>query len=175
MENSLEFATINWLTATPSIKFHLNDDCPQYARSAIPMDEKIGHGWLEITPLAIGMYLTHVHYHFTDQMYGQTVVLHSMQGELKEPTLIITSPKIGRVGHKDYCVGGVYAFGAGQTLFKLVDRIDHQPTFDASSEIEVTILGVGMSVLRDFLGNELSGVLLEKLRLPHCRDRKSVV
>lgn len=168
MKTSLKSATINWLVSQPAQATILNDNLPGCSRTKVPMPAEMGHGWFEIIPLSIGIYLTQVFYHFTEQMYGQSIPFHHMQGDLHEPTLIISAVQSGRLSHKDLCVGGEYTFGVGQALFKLVDRIDHQPTFDASSDIEVTVLGVGLTALRTFLGSEHADSMLESLRLSSC-------
>jgi len=127
------------------------------------MPPEVGSGWIEFFPLALGMNFARGFHQFAPNMMGKIIPFIDVTGDLTEPTLIISEARIGRVILKDRCVDTDFIFGQGFTLFQHVDRLDYLPMLDASSDIEVTMLKIGDSMLTQLLGESHAYDMLKAL------------
>ncbi len=129
------------------------------------MPVEMGNGWVELLSLAIGMNIARGFHHFEAKMAGRIIPLLNVECVLTEPTLIISSARTGQVILRENCVGSDFIFGKGRSLFEHVDRNDYVPMLDASCDTEVTMLKIGISMLRTLLGVSTAHAMLAALKV----------
>lgn len=167
MNTTYSVADVHWLTepAAPSL---LLDSAADVVHQPIPMPQDMGHGWLEVQHLALGMTLFRGTHHFTPAMAGRWPPFVSFTADLSERHLCIQSARYGQVRLHEREMGTELLFGAGVDFFHHTDRIDIEPHLDGSALVEVSLLMVGDSVLHQLLGETLSRTLLVGLGVPEA-------
>lgn len=160
-------ATINWLISETA-PILLDEGHDGFSRTTIPMPDHAGGGYLEFLPLGSGIDIARGVHHFAPEMAGQLLPFVHVQGELPEPILMISVARTGKVCLKDFCTDADYVFQQGISLFQHVDRIDYQPTLDASEDLEVIMLHISLPVLEQLFGEDYARDILGKLRLLTC-------
>jgi AraC-like DNA-binding protein len=171
MKTTFTHAHFRWLTDTDAPSFTMNEseDVP---RQVIPMPPEVGHGWIEMLHLALGMDVSRGIHHFTPDMAGRMAPFVELTAELTAPTLCVQSALRGRVFLRDRRSNVDVLFGNGRDLFQNIDRLDMVPSLDASTNVEVTMLKIGAPVLDRLLGEESRQPLLAALgvaALPSAR------
>jgi len=151
---------LEWLISPETEKLCFDRGWADLERTAIPMPEGCGQGFIELCHLGQGMDILRGTVSFPAAMAGQLVPMAVAKGSVPEPMFGVQSAKSGTVLIRERRVGVELIFHKGITFFQHVDRLDIEPVVDASEDLELTIITMGVPVLATLIGERAAMSLL---------------
>lgn len=134
-------------------------------RTAMPMPDDTGTGWVELIPLAVGMSIARGGNSFTEKARGLLIPYQHIKASLAEPAFVISAVQKGRVILREYDLNTDLQCGKGFVVFRHLEQIDYEIILDASSDVDGINLFIGRTSLAMLLGESLAGELLVKLNI----------
>ena len=154
---------LEWLTDPASESLSFPRGWSDLERTEIPLPEGRGQGHIELYHLGQGMDICRATVTFPPAMTGQLVSMAVAQGSVPEPMFGVHSARSGTVVIKERCAGAELIFRKDVTLFQHVAHLDFESLVDASEDIEVTVITMGVPVLVTLVGQDSADRLLETL------------
>ena len=154
---------LEWLTDPGSESLSFPRGWSDLERTEIPLPEGRGKGHIELYHQGQGMDICRGTVSFPPAMTGQLVSMAVAQGSVPEPMFGVHSARSGTVVVKERCVGAELIFRKDITLFQHVAHLDFESLVDASEEVEVTVITMGVPVLATLVGQDSADRLLETL------------
>ena len=154
---------LEWLTAPGSESLSFPRGWSDLERTEIPLPEGRGKGHIELFHLGQGMDICRGTVAFPPAMTGQLVSMAVAKGSVPEPMFGVHSARTGTVVIKERCAGAELIFRKDVTLFQHVAHLDFESLVDASEDIEVTVITMGVPVLATLVGQDSADRLLTAL------------
>ena len=154
---------LQWLTAPESGALQFPRGWSDLERTQIPLPPGTGEGHIELFHLGQGMDIFRGTVTFEPAMAGQLVPMAEVKGTVPDPMFGVHSARLGHVTVRDRRAGKELSYHGESTLFQHVDRLDFQPLVSGSTEVEVTIITMGVPILANLLGEGPALALLRAL------------
>jgi len=166
---------LEWLTAPGSESLSFPRGWSDLERTEIPLPVGSGQGHIELYHLGQGMDLFRGIASFPPTMTGQLVSLAVAKGSVPEPMFGVHSARTGTAVIKERCAGAELILRRDITLFQHVAHLDFEFLVDASEEVEVTVITMGVPVLATLLGQAPADRLLQALGIPRLSSAATKV
>ena len=151
---------LEWLVSPETEKLRFDRGWSDLERTTIPLPVGCGEGQIELFHLGQGMDIFRGTASFPAAMAGQLVPMAVAKGSVPEPMFGVHSAKHGTVLIRERRVGVELLYHKGITLFQHVDRLDFEPVVDASEDLELTVITMGVPVLGTLIGEKAATTLL---------------
>ena len=165
MKSSIASLRISWLADPGATPVEQGETSPDVVRTAAPIPEEIGYGWMESLDLAFGMAVFWGVRHFNQAASGMQVPYVKHEGILSEPVLIVSSAQTGTVILKERQIGVEFKFSHGNCLFQHVGRFDQETSQESNETVRITTIVIGDSQLRMLVGESSAQAMMQKLGL----------
>ena len=163
MQSSVVEMNLHWFDALGVTAMKLGNPGLELTKLSIPMDEKTGHGYLEMMQLALGGNMHRASYFFKPATNGEWVTVVDITGEVSEPLFYVQSAWCGKAMLYDRRAKTEMIFGEGLCTFQLMDGFDQQGRVAGGGTMEVESFDIGYSLLCQLLGTANAEKLLTHL------------
>jgi len=151
---------LEWLISPETENLRFDRGWSDLERISIPLPVGCGEGQIELFHLGQGMDIFRGTASFPAAMAGQLVPMAVAKGSVPEPMFGVHSAKSGKVLVREHRVGVELLYYKGITFFQHVDRLDFEPVVDASEDLELTVITMGVPVLGTLIGEKAAMALL---------------
>ena len=163
MQSSVVEMNLHWLNGMDYTATKLGNPRLELPKLSIPMDEKTGHGYLEMMQLALGVNMHRASHFFKPATDGKWVTIVDITGEVSEPLFFVQSAWCGKAMLFDRRAKTEMIFGEGLCTFQLMDGFDQQGRVAGGGTMELESFDIGFSLLCQLLGTANAEKLLSNL------------
>lgn len=165
MKSTIVASRLEWLSFHNQSFLAKSDGGQDIQKVQHQIPEEIGSGWFQSIHLPFRQVIRRSHITFNPEGAGKLIPLSKIIEHVPEPVLCIQSAKTGRIIISDHLLGKDFIIGQNASLFQHIDLRDHSTVIDSSENIEMTVLIIGNSVLRELCGEEGAHKLLTGLKI----------
>ena len=154
--------SLEWL-ATPTLgTLRFDRGWEDLERTPIPLPEG-GGGFIELHHLGQGMDIFRAMVSFPPAFAGRLLPLGAVKGSVPEPMFGVQSVHLGTMVVKERRADVELLVGKDHSLFQHVDRLDFETHADASQDLDLTVITMGVPVLASLIGQDSAESLLAVL------------